>query len=138
MSVFAVYDTNVLVSALISKRSDTAVVLALEILLSGEVIPLYNEEIIAEYKDVLHREKFHLPEALVNQIITHIQSIGIASGRISTDEVFPDLKDVVFYEVALSKGDSFLVTGNIKHFPNTPKVVTPLEFLKKMGKLNKE
>lgn len=30
---------------------------------------------------------------------------------------------------------SALVTGNIKHFPKTPIVVTPLEFLKKIGKL---
>ena len=46
MKVFAVFDTNILVSALISRRSDTAVVLALETLLSGEVIPLYNDEIL--------------------------------------------------------------------------------------------
>ena len=49
MKVFAVFDTNILVSALISRRSDTAVVLALETLLSGEVIPLYNDEILQEY-----------------------------------------------------------------------------------------
>ena len=29
----------------------------------------------------------------------------------------------------------FLVTGNTKHFPKTPMVVTPLEFLKKIGKI---
>ncbi|MCQ2072302.1 MAG: PIN domain-containing protein [Bacteroidaceae bacterium] len=43
--------------------------------------------------------------------------------------VFPDPKDIVFYEVALSKEGSFLVTGNIKHFPKDPIVVTPAEFL---------
>jgi hypothetical protein len=42
---------------------------------------------------------------------------------------------VVFYEVALSKEDSFLVTGNIRHFPKNPIVVTPAEFLKLIGKL---
>ena len=61
MKVFAVFDTNILVSALISRRSDTAVVRAMETLLSGEVIPLYNDEILREYDEVLHREKFHLP-----------------------------------------------------------------------------
>ena len=35
----------------------------------------------------------------------------------------------VFYEVALSKEDSFLVTGNIKHFPKKPFIVTPSEML---------
>lgn len=135
MKVFAVYDTNILVSALISKRSDTAVVLALETLLSGEVTPLYNDEIIAEYKEVLHREQFKLPVQMVDGIIRRIQEKGISSQRVHSDESFPDADDVVFYEVALSREDSFLVTGNTKHFPKTPIVVTPLEFLKIIGKI---
>ena len=73
MKIYAVFDTNILVSAMISKRSDTAVVLALDTLLNDEVIPLYNDEIIKEYNEVLHRKKFHLPEALVNSVIDHIQ-----------------------------------------------------------------
>lgn len=135
MRVFAVYDTNILVSALISKRSDTAVVLALETLLSGDVTPLFNDEIIAEYKEVLHREQFKLPAQMVDGIIWRIQEKGISSQRVHSDESFPDAADVVFYEVALSREDSFLVTGNTKHFPKTPIVVTPLEFLKIIGKL---
>ena len=35
----------------------------------------------------------------------------------------------MFYEVALSKDDAYLVTGNKKHFPQTPIVVTPAEML---------
>ena len=41
----------------------------------------------------------------------------------------PDESDRVFYEVALSKEDAYLVTGNQKHFPVTPIVVTPAEML---------
>lgn len=37
--------------------------------------------------------------------------------------------DRVFYEVTLSKDDAYLVTGNQKHFPKTPIVVTPAEML---------
>jgi putative PIN family toxin of toxin-antitoxin system len=135
MKVYAVFDTNIIVSALISRRSDTAVVLALETLLAGEVIPLYNDEILKEYEDVLHREKFHLPESFIAATINQIKKDGIASERIHSDESFPDPSDVVFYEVALSKEDSFLVTGNIRHFPKNPIVVTPAEFLKLIGKL---
>ena len=135
MKVVAVFDTNILVSALISRRSASAVVLALETLLSGEVIPLYNDEILQEYDEVLHREKFNLPESLVDATIGQIKKDGIASERIHSDETFPDPSDVVFYEVALSKEDSFLVTGNIRHFPKNPIVVTPAEFLKLIGKL---
>lgn len=46
-----------------------------------------------------------------------------------TDEVFPDPKDIVFYEVAMSAEDSFLVTGNLKHFPKKPFVVSPAEMM---------
>ena len=48
---------------------------------------------------------------------------------IASSEYFPDPKDVVFYEVALSKEDAYLVTGNKKHFPQTLIVVTPAEML---------
>ena len=36
----------------------------------------------------------------------------------------------MFYEVALSKEDAYLVTGNIKDFPQKPIVVTPAEMIK--------
>ena len=39
------------------------------------------------------------------------------------------MDDAVFYEVALSKEDAYLVTGNTKHFPKSPIVVTPAEML---------
>ena len=46
--------------------------------------------------------------------------------RVGTDddaassETFPDPDDRVFYEVALSHDDSYVVTGNLRHFPKTP------------------
>ncbi|MBO4447217.1 MAG: PIN domain-containing protein [Bacteroidales bacterium] len=135
MKVYAVYDTNILVSALLSRKPDSAVVLALETLLSGEVTPLYNDEILAEYDDVLHREQFKFPEDLVSGVVNQIKKDGIPSERISSGESFPDPDDAVFYEVALSKDEAFLVTGNTRHFPKTPIVVTPLEFLKILGKI---
>ena len=49
--------------------------------------------------------------------------------RIHSTERFPDPKDVVFYEVAMSKADAYLVTGNTKHFPQKPIVVTPAEMV---------
>lgn len=129
MSYYAVFDTNVLVSALISKHSDSAVVLSLDILLAGDVTPLYNDEIISEYEDVLHRPHFQLPESLVIRLIEHIKKTGVKVESVRSGELFSDEDDRVFYEVALSNSESFLVTGNTKHFPKNPIVVTPLEFL---------
>lgn len=135
MIIFAVYDTNILVSGLLSKRPDSAVVLTLDALLNQEVTPLYNQEILDEYRDVLHREKFKLPKELVDSVVNQIEKDGLLADRVHADEVFTDPDDVVFYEVALSKEDAFLVTGNTKHFPKKPIVVSPAEFLKILGKL---
>lgn len=135
MKIFAVYDTNILVSGLLSKHPDSAVVLTLDALLNQEVTPLYNQEILDEYRDVLHREKFKLPKELVDSVVNQIEKDGLQADCVHTDEVFTDPDDVVFYEIALSKEDAFLVTGNTKHFPKKPIVVSPAEFMKILGKL---
>ena len=127
--IYAVIDTNVFVSALLSRLPNTATVKLVKILFERGMCPLYNEEIIAEYQDVLHRRKFHFPSEAIDEIIKTVQDIGISSERISSDDFFPDPKDVVFYEVALSIEDAYLVTGNTKHFPKKPIVVTPAEML---------
>ena len=51
------------------------------------------------------------------------------SERAATSGLVKDEKDVVFYEVAMSREDSYLVTGNIRHFPVNTRVVTPNELL---------
>lgn len=95
----------------------------------GTIVPVFNEEIFQEYEDVLHRAKFNLPADAVDSILDAIAELGVTMGRTPTTEDFPDPKDIVFYEVALSKEDSYLVTGNTKHFPKNPIVVTPAELL---------
>lgn len=129
MKVYAVIDTNVLVSAMITRNSDAATVQVVELLFSGKITPLFNEEILNEYSEVLHRAKFHLPKLLIDRVLSEIRSVGISLHRTTAQEILPDPKDVVFYEIALSKEGSFLVTGNTKHFPNTPIVVTPARIL---------
>lgn len=53
----------------------------------------------------------------------------IDSSRFPYDGTMPDEDDRVFYEVCLSKEDSFLVTGNLKHFPKEPQVITAAEMM---------
>ena len=127
--VYAVIDTNVLVAALLSKHADSSTVVIRQHILEGTIIPLYNEEIFKEYTDVLHRPSLHLPTEQINAVLDAVAQQGLIFGRTKTDEFFTDPKDVVFYEVALSKEGSYLVTGNTKHFPATPIVVTPAELL---------
>ena len=129
MKVYAVIDTNVLVSALFAKHPDAAPVQILERLLDREIIPMFNNEILAEYNEVLRRPKFPFPENAIVWAVNAIIEAGIDSERVPVEETATDLKDVVFLEVAMSREDSFLVTGNTKHFPVIPRVVTPKEFL---------
>ena len=123
---FIVIDTNVLVSGLISRNQTSPPVGILKYFLAerGVIVPLYNDEIIKEYENVLKRDKFNIEPKLVDAVIDRIKTIGISCERIETKEEFKDANDIVFYEVALSKDDSYLVTGNIKHFPKVDFVVT--------------
>lgn len=129
MKVYAVIDTNVFVSAFLTRNHHAATTKVLEAFQQHKIKLLYNEDILKEYRDVLMRSKFHLPTNEVVDFLNFIIEEGIPSSRIKSTEFFPDPKDIVFYEVALSKDDAYLVTGNIKHFPRTPIVVTPAEMM---------
>ncbi len=129
VKIYAVIDTNVLVSALLSRFKDTSTVQLMKHLILGDITPIYNDEILEEYYSILTRPKFSFPDSLIDETFEVIKNFGINSSRQEAEEQFPDPKDIVFYEVALANEDSFLVTGNIKHFPKKPFVVTPAEML---------
>lgn len=124
--VYAVIDTNVLVSAILSIHPDSATVIIRDKIIDGLIIPLYNADIIEEYRNVLTRPKFHFPAELVDAVLDVILQKGFSLERTKTEEVFIDPKDVVFYEIALS----YVVTGNTKQFQVSPIVVTPAEMLR--------
>ena len=56
MKYYAVVDTNVLISALLSKNEDSATVKVMGAVFDGRIIPLYHRDILAEYAEVLHRK----------------------------------------------------------------------------------
>ena len=126
---YAVFDTNVLVSALMSSRQDSPTVALLDYVLDGHIVLLYNDEIIAEYEEVLHRSKFSFADERIQAVLDLVKT-GLNLTPTTSNEVFPDPDDRVFYEVALSRDGSYVVTGNQRHFPKTPIVVSPAEMLK--------
>lgn len=133
-TVYAVVDTNVIVSALLSRHSDSYPLQVLAHVYQGNIIPVFNDEIIAEYREVLSREKFHFNPEDIKEALQTITTFGLSLGRTPVmDEVFPDAKDIVFYEVKMSKDDAYLVSGNKKHFPKKPFVVTPKEMIEILG-----
>ena len=128
--IYAVIDTNVIVSALITKNSEAATIHVIKAVLNGQVVPVYNKAILREYEEVLKRKKFHLDESVVDSMISYFMAFGVEEEQIHTDLAFPDEDDRVFYEVSLSNDDAYLVTGNLKHYPRSIMVLTPSEFIK--------
>ena len=136
--IYAVIDTNVLVSALITHNPLSPTAKVVRLLLDGEFTPLYESSIIEEYQEVLHRAKFKFVPGVADALISYIKEHGIETSRTAFLESMPDEDDRVFYEVSLSAEDSFLVTGNLKHYPQTPKVISPADFLGGMMKSKEE
>ena len=127
---YAVIDTNVLVSAALKWDSIPGTII--DLVFNDIIVPLVNEEIIEEYREVLLRPKFHLTEDIVNDIVDEIseRAIFISEERLTLTLIDP--QDQMFYEVVMEKkkeSDAYLVTGNIRHFPKKPFVVTPREML---------
>ncbi len=127
--VYAVIDTNIFVSSFITKNQTASTRMVIKSMFKGKIKPLYSSEILEEYSEVLHRSKFHLADKDIQRLLNFITQNGIDSDRFPYDGDMPDEDDRVFYEVALSEEDSFLVTGNLKHFPRTPKVVTAAQMM---------
>lgn len=130
MKYYAVIDTNVLVSAML--RWDSVPGCVLEHAFVGDIIPLLNEQVLKEYIEVLRRPKFRFDEEKINIIIDEMMRRGIFVDAEDTGVTLPDPKDAVFYEIVMEKrknDNAFLVTGNIKHFPTEPYIVTPREML---------
>ena len=131
MNYLVVIDTNVLISALLSKHNDAATVRVLNAVFDGTIIPVFNDEILAEYDNVLHRPKFKFSDTNIQLLLDTIKTYGVFAKQLITNEILPDPKDLVFYEVVMAKQDenAYLVTGNSKHFPKKPFIVTPNELL---------
>lgn len=131
MICYAVIDTNVLVSALLSANDDAATVQVLQRLIAGDIIPIYSAKIVDEYREVLNRKKFSFPKSETEYIVSAIEHFGIFVEPTPTGAVLPDMKDLPFYEVVMEKREdnAYLVTGNLKHFPTEPFIVTARQMI---------
>ena len=103
MVYYAVIDTNVFIAALLSKRADAATVRVLEAMFDGKIVPLYHNDILAEYDEVLHRSKFHFKEETIQLVINAVKQYGIEVFPQPTGESLIDMDDLIFYEVAMEK-----------------------------------
>ena len=132
MGIKAVIDTNVLVSSFMSKNPNSPTVRIIKAIAEGIFTPVYSDDILSEYEEVLGRGHFKLDPAAISILIQRIKEIGEAVSPIDSEEDFPDADDKVFFCTALA-GDAKLVTGNMKHYPPAELVVTPAQFCEIAG-----
>lgn len=126
-----VVDTNVLVSGLLSPFGPPGVVVAQ--IVSGSVSLCYDGRILAEYADVLRRETFPFSETSVAALLGAIQANGELTYAAPTPVRLPDPTDEPFLEVAGASLVDYLVTGNVRHFPESARqgvrIVSPRDFV---------
>jgi putative PIN family toxin of toxin-antitoxin system len=122
-----ILDTNVIVSALLNPHGVPAQILGL--VLNGTIKIVYDNRILEEYKEVLNRKKLHINAELLNFIIDFINNEG--EYRIAEPQSIKlkDGDDQMFYEVYKSGAIDYLITGNIKDFPNEKNIVTPRAYI---------
>lgn len=129
-----VLDTNVIVSAGISRFGPSAKIVA-GLVLRGLVQTVVSPSVSAEYREVVGRAKFHrygLPPVWLEYLIE--ESLQLPEPG-SLPHACPDPKDAPFLALAQTSG-AWLVTGNLKHFPeavrNGVTVATPAEYLARL------
>ncbi len=112
--MIAVLDTNVLVSALLSPFGTPARVL--DLVLTGELTLAFDDRILAEYRDVLGRERFGFDPDRVDDVLDYFQATGQHVTAPPLGVSLPDPDDLPFLEVAAATGAT-LITGNARHYP---------------------
>ena len=121
-----VFDTNILVSALWSPGGKPSQIVAQ--VAAEEVVPCYDYQIMLEYQDVLSRPKLNFSKGRTDAILSEIKSRGIYVIAPQSNISMPDETDRKFYDVAKAC-EAILITGNVRHYPKEPFIMTPAEFL---------
>jgi len=130
-----VFDTNVLVSALLTPGGTSDRALRAAVAMGATF--LYDARMLAEYRAVLSRPKFRAAIAprMIEQLVSGLIASGEKIAALAADLDVPDPDDAPFLEVALTGRADALVTGNARHFQPSHGVivVSPSRLLKLIG-----
>jgi len=122
-----VIDTNIVISAALSHLGNPAKIINL--VRNNEDIQLYYNMVIwAEYKKVLSYVRLNLPKEEQEKALESIQETGIIINPVTSKIPLPDESDRIFYDTAKAC-NAYLITGNIKHYPTEPFILTPAQFV---------
>ncbi|MBM4040090.1 MAG: PIN domain-containing protein [Planctomycetes bacterium] len=125
-----VFDTNILVSALLTPGGDCDQLMRL--MGRGVIQACLDPRLMAEYEDVLPREGLGIPALLRNRLLDELRAFSERVAAPPLAVSLPHEDDRPFLEVAHAAGAK-LVTGNLRHYPKRSRagvpVLTPAELL---------
>jgi len=124
-----VIDTNIIISAFISPNGIPAKIIDF-ITLNKQFQICYNADILAEYEEVLTRQKFdkyNFSHDKVENFIRKLEMAGLVIEPSTSSVSLPDESDRIFYDTAKASGAT-LLTGNTKHYPDEDFIVIPAVF----------
>ena len=125
-----VLDTNIIVSAFLNPQGLPGEIVSL--VLTKKTIVCYDNKILSEYTEVLTRSKFNFNIELVNDFLEFIKNNGEYIVSESQKILFTDEDDKIFYDVYKSSDSEYIVTGNVRHYPQERNIITPREFIEIM------
>ena len=132
--MIVVLDTNVLLSAAYRDREPERLVRF--VAANADIEWVVTAEIVAEYTEVLAREKFGIPHSLQREwlalVIESTRMVSAARGM----KLERDPKDAIFLECAVAARADFLVSSDRDlletRLPRTA-IVTPADFMRYVG-----
>ena len=128
--IWVILDTNIIVSALLQPLGPSAQILILA--LGGALKLCVSGEIYTEYEEVISRPRFARDPAVIAATLQSIREKAFWVKPSNRLQVCVDPDDNVFLECAEEARASYLVTGNVRHFPPSWKdtaVITPRRML---------
>lgn len=88
----------------------------LDLVLAGELTVAHDDRVLAEWRQVLRREKFGFSAGDVEVLLGFVEGEGISMNASPLAIKLPDQDDRPFLEVAHA-AEATLITGNTRHYP---------------------
>lgn len=130
-----IVDTNVVVAGLLTRDADSPPALIVDAMLVGRIRYLLSVELLAEYREVLLRERIRerhgLREAEVDQLLERFAMHAVVVDIAGQKETAPDRGDNHLWRMAAAMPSAGLVTGDTLLQNKAPSgliVLTPREF----------
>jgi putative PIN family toxin of toxin-antitoxin system len=113
--VLVVLDTNILVSACWKPGGLEAQVT--ELAIAGKITACVTPEVLAEYCDVLMRPKLAAVRERADELLTAIGRVATQAKATTSVRASIDEDDNRFLECAEAAQAEYLITGNLRHYP---------------------